>query len=65
MLLLNPKEIIEDLQCKNVHFQTQVEKLTIENNKLAIKIKQLNTINKNLTTELNSIKEESKQKSIV
>ena len=63
--MLSPKEIIEDLQCKIVHFQTQVEKLTIENNKLAIKIKQLNTINKNFTTELNSIKEESKKKSIV
>ena len=65
MLLLNLKEIIEDLQARNVHFQTQVEKLTIENNILASENKQLNTINKNLTTELNSIKEESKQKSIV
>ena len=65
MLLLNLKEIIEDLQAKNVHFQFQVEKLTIENNKLASENKQLIISYKNLTNEINGQKEDSKQKSVV
>ena len=57
MLLLSLKDIIKDLQAKNVHFQTQVEKLTIENNKLTSEKKQLNILNKNLSSEVKILKE--------
>ena len=57
MLLLSLKDIIKDLQAKNVHFQTQVEKLTIENNKLTSEKKQLNILNENLSSEVKILKE--------
>ena len=57
-LLVNLKEIIEDLQAKNVHFQTQVEKLTVGNNKLTCENKQLIIFNKNLTGEENFLKKD-------
>ena len=48
LLLVNLKEIIEDLEAKNVLFQTQLEKVTIENKKLTIENKQLVIYNKNI-----------------
>ena len=57
MLLLNLKEIVEKLQTKNLSFQTQVEKLTIENNKLTSENKQLIASNKHISGELSSLKE--------
>ena len=46
MLLVKLKETIGDLQAKNVHFQTQIEKLEMKNNKLTSENKQLNILNK-------------------
>ena len=64
LLLVNLKEIIDDLQAKNVQFQTQVEKLKIENNYLTIENKQLVISNKNLFSEVNCLRENIKEKSI-
>ena len=64
LLLVNLREIIEDLQAKNVHFQTQVEKLTLEKNKLESKNKQLIILNKSLSSEVKSLKEDLKVKYI-
>ena len=51
LLLTNLKEIIDKLQAKNISFQNQVKKLTIEkkqliilNNKLSIEVNCLNEI---------------------
>ena len=57
MLLVKLKETIGDLQAKNVHFQTQIEKLEMKNNKLTSENKQLNILNENLTIEVNFLKE--------
>ena len=62
--LVNLKEIIDDLQAKNVQFQTQVEKLKIKNNCLTIENKQLIISNKNLFSEVNCLRENIKEKSI-
>ena len=64
-LLVNLKEIIEDLQAKNVHFQTQVEKLTVENIKLTCENKQLIISNKNLTGEVKFLKKEFNMKNLM
>ena len=64
LLLVNLKEIIEDLEAKNVLFQTQLEKVTVENKKLTIENKQLIVYNKKLCCEVNILKEEIKEKSI-
>ena len=64
MLLVNLKEIIEDLEAKNVVFQTQLEKVTIEIKKLTIENKQQNISNKHLCSEVNFLREEIKGKSI-
>ena len=64
LLLVNLKEIIEDLEAKNVLFQTQLEKVTVENKKLTIENKQLIVYNKKLCCEVNFLKEEIKGKSI-
>ena len=55
MLLINLEEIIGDLQCKNVCFKTQVEKLKIKNQQLIIS-------NKKLCSQLNCLKEDLKRK---
>ena len=55
MLLVSLKEIIRNFQEKNVHFQTQVEKLTIKNQQLIIS-------NKKLCSQLNCLKEDLKRK---
>ena len=62
MLLLNLKEIVEKLQNKNICFQTQVEKLTIENKKLTSENKQLIVSNKHISSELNIPREDLKRK---
>ena len=64
LLLFNLKEIVEDLQAKNMLFQTQLEKVTMENKELTIKNKQLVIYNKNLCCEVNLLKEQIKEKSI-
>ena len=64
LLLVNLKEIIEDLEAKNVLFQTQLEKVTVENKELTIENKQLTIYNKNLCCEVNFLKEEIKEKCI-
>ena len=64
LLLVNLKEIIEDLEAKNVVFQTQLEKVTMENKKLTIENKQLNISNKHLCNEVIFLREEIKGKSI-
>lgn len=56
LLLTNLKEIIKDLQAKNVHCQTQLGKLTVKNTELTTENKQLIISNKNLTNEVNSLK---------
>ena len=55
LLLLNLKYIIQKLQSDNFYFQTQVENLQIENKHLTIS-------NKNLSNELNTLKENLKRK---
>ena len=50
LLLINVKEIIEDLQAKNIQLQNQVKKLTIENKQLIIS-------NQSLTSEVKLLKE--------
>ena len=50
LLLINIKEIIEDLQAKNIQLQNQVKKLTIENKQLIIS-------NQSLTSEVKLLKE--------
>ena len=62
--LVNLKEIIEDLQAKNMLFQAQLEKVTMKNKELTIENKQLIIYNKNLCCEVNFLKEEIKGKSI-
>ena len=64
MLLVHLKEIIKDLQAKNVLFQTQLDKVKIENKELTTENKQLIIYNKNLCCEVNLLKEEIKGKSI-
>ena len=64
LLLVNLKEIIEDLEAKNVVFQTQLEKITIENEKLKTENKQLVISNKHLCSEVYFLREEIKGKSI-
>ena len=64
LLLVNLKEIIEDLHAKNSLIQTQLEKETMENKKLTIENKKLIIYNKNLCCEVNLLKEEIKGKSI-
>ena len=64
MLLVNLKEIIEDLKAKNMLFQTQLEKVTKENEKLITENKQLVVYNKHLCSEVNFLREEIKGKSI-
>ena len=53
--MVNLKEFIDKLQAKNISFQNQVKKLTIEN-------KQLIVINKKLSIEVNCLKEDLKSK---
>ena len=55
MLLVDLKEIINKLQAKNINFQNQIKKLTIEN-------KQLIVTNKKLSIEVNCLKEDLKSK---
>ena len=64
LLLVNLKEIIEDLQAQNSLIQTQLEKETMENKKLTIENKQLIIYNENLCCEVNFLKEQIKGKSI-
>ena len=64
LLLVNLKEIIEDLQAKNSLIQTQLDKVTMKNKKLTIENKQLIVYNKNLCCEVNFLKEQIKGKSI-
>ena len=52
-LLVNLKEIIDELQAKNISFQNQVKQLTIEN-------KQLIVSNNKLSIEVNCLKEDFK-----
>ena len=54
-LLVNLKEIIDELQAKNISFQNQVKQLTIEN-------KQLIVSNKKLSIEVNCLKEDLNSK---
>ena len=54
-LLVNLKEIIDELQAKNISFQNQVKQLTFEN-------KQLIVSNKKLSIEVNCLKEDLKSK---
>ena len=54
-LLVNLKETIDKLQARNVSFQNQVKKLTIENKQLIIS-------NKKLCSEVNFLKEDLKSK---
>ena len=49
LLLTNLKEIIEKLQAKNISFQNQLKKLTIENRQLIVS-------NKKLSNEVNYLK---------
>ena len=53
--MVNLKQIIEKLQSENIYFKTQVEILQTEN-------EQLISLNKNLSNELNSLKEDLKRK---
>ena len=55
LLLINLKEVIDKLQAKNISFQNQVKKLTIEN-------KQLIASNKKLSIEVDCLKEAFKSK---
>ena len=55
MLLVNLKEIIDKLQAKNISFQNQVKKLTIENKELIVS-------NNKLSIEVNCLKEDLKSK---
>ena len=55
LLLVNLKEIIDKLQAKNISFQNQVKKLTVEN-------KQLIFSNNKLFIEVNCLKEVLKSK---
>ena len=55
MFLVNLKEIIDKLQAKNISFQNQVKKLTIEN-------KQLIVLNNKLSIEVNCLKRDLKSK---
>ena len=64
LLLVNLKEIIEDLEAKNLIFQNQLEKVTMENKKLTIENKQLNISNKHLCSEVNFLRKEMRGKSI-
>ena len=54
-LLVNLKEIIDKMQARNVSFQNQVKKLTIENKQLIIS-------NKKLSNEVSCLKEDLKKK---
>ena len=54
-LLVNLKEIIDELQAKNISFQNQVKQLTIEN-------KQLIVSNKKLSIEVSCLKKDFKSK---
>ena len=58
LLLVNLKEIIEDLEAKNMLFQTQLKKVTKENEKLTTENKQLVISNKHLCSEVNFLREE-------
>ena len=53
--MVNLKEIIENLQSENIYFKTQVEILQGENQQLVIS-------NKNLSSEVNSLKKILKTK---
>ena len=64
LLLVNLKELVEDLQAKNELFETQLEKVTMKNKKLTIENKQLVISNKNLLSEVNCLREEIKGKLI-
>ena len=50
MLLINVKEIVEDLQAKNIQLQSQVKKITIENEQLIFS-------NQSLISEVKLLKE--------
>ena len=50
LLLINVKEIIEDLQAKNIQLQSQVKKITIENEQLIFS-------NQSLISEVKLLKE--------
>ena len=64
LLLVNLKEIIEDLEAKNLIFQNQLEKVTMENKKLITENKHLIISNKHLCSEVNFLREEIKEKFI-
>ena len=64
LLLGNLKELVEDLEAKNVLFQTKLEKVTMENKTLIIENKKLVISNKHLCNEVNCLREEIKRKSI-
>ena len=53
MLLVDLKEIINKLQAKNINFQNQIKKLTIENKHLLV-------LNQKLSNEVNYLKKELK-----
>ena len=55
LFLVNLKVIIEKLQAEKNYFKTQVDKLQIEKNQLIIS-------NKNLSNEVNCLKEDLKRK---
>ena len=50
LLLINVKEIVEDLQAKNIQLQSQVKKITIENEQLIFS-------NQSLISEVKLLKE--------
>ena len=55
MLLVDLKEIINKLQAKNINFQNQIKKLTIENKHLLV-------LNQKLSNEVNYLKKKIKTK---
>ena len=60
LLLVNLKEIIEDLEAKNLIFQNQLEKVTMENEKLITENKHLNISYKHLCSKVKFLREEIK-----
>ena len=57
-MLENLKEIIEKLQTEKSYFKTQVEKLKIEKNQLAVS-------NKSLAIKVDSLQKELQRKNLV
>ena len=57
-MLENLKEIIEKLQTEKSYFKTQVEKLKIEKNQLAVS-------NKSLASKVDSLQKELQRKNLV